>query len=245
MRNFTATLLTIGSITTFSSACNDRAEMGQGPQRRSGGNNVIPAGFTNNATPDDFRARTRQLAQSDSARGLTLSPAFESAMELAGTQDDTDTQAWGSFPSACPTLSRLTGGTLTAGQVRELSLQTSFALTRGDLGGSGCNDVIKATGIEVFRTLNAVRFLADTMSSVDALNQDCVAMQPRPAGRQHALAWDLSAGVGDAWLTEQQITKVDGEITGGGRNGQTALSAWTNLGGSSRQVISSVNAFVD
>lgn len=248
MRSITATLMIVGTFAALTVSCNDRAEMGHPPQRRSGGNNVIPAGFTNEVSADDFRARSKQLSQGDVARGLTLSPEFESALALNAVTEDSASEkdSWAAFPAACPTLSALTGSNLQAPAIRELSLQTSFALTAGV---AGCSDLLTAAGIDAFRTLNAVRFLADKMASSRSLTQDCVSMQLKEPGKRYALAWDLSRNPTGAWLTANNVTEYNGEITGGAKDGQTALSAWTNLSGmsgeTSQELISSVNVFVD
>lgn len=224
-------------------SCNDRAQMGQGDQRNRGNGGVIPDSFSNTLTPDQFRSRSLNLK----GTALTLNATVEAALagnELAENISD-------DFTTACKSLALLTGGTGSADAIRSLSRQTALNLTSGD---TNCKDIPAITGIDSFRTMNSLRFLATELASNQHLVTDCLAMREKRSGRQAALAWSLEPVLGQGtWLDGKTLSYFEGGAEGGGNDHQNAFSSWLNIESvagsadapSTNRIMSSVAAFND
>lgn len=220
MRKLTVLVLPVICLSLISISCNERAQMGQGDQRNHESGRVIPNSFNNTLSPEQFRERALSLKGS----ALTLNASVEAA--LAGDKQ-VEQVADDSFSTACKNLAMLTGGTSSSESIRMFSRQTALNLGSGS---ANCKDIPALTGIDSFRTMSALRFLATELASNEHLVMDCLAMQEKRSGRQTAVAWTLEPVLGkNTWLEGKTLKYFAGGVEGGGNDHQNAFSSWLNI----------------
>ena len=228
-------------------ACNEQAQMGEKSQpRKNTVPSVIPVGFQNSLSVDEFKDRSLSLQ----ASALTLNGPLERAFLIGEKPQQTESYATNEFADACESLALLTGGVSKRELITKLSKQTALALTPGN---TNCSELTESSGLGSFQAMNALRFLASEIAADEHIVKDCLSLSKKATNRQSALAWNLSPVTGDGtWLAGKAVNQFDGALEGGANATETAFRSYINIATAHEndptdieKIHSSVAAFID